>query len=98
MWSVMLTVTVAFASFSPEIAFVNAVSPSSSFSQMCKIDGYVRVPLDLPGEVLCFPAQLLKRSSIDFFVPTVFAALIVAGSACVVRAVGLWENQTGRVF
>ncbi|KAF9599076.1 hypothetical protein IFM89_033683 [Coptis chinensis] len=95
MWSLMLTVTVAVASLSPEIAFVTTISPTSSFSQACKGNGYGRVPLDLPGEVFCFPIQLFRKSSIDFLIPSVFAALIVAGSACVVRAMGLLENRTG---
>ncbi|PON51444.1 forkhead box protein G [Trema orientale] len=89
-WTVLLTVTVAVASFAPEIAFVTAISPSSSFSKSCNSKGLVRIPLSDPVDVLCFPAHMVKRSRIDFFVPTVFAALVVAGSACVVRSFGLW--------
>ncbi|KAF8397524.1 hypothetical protein HHK36_016441 [Tetracentron sinense] len=94
-WTVFLTVTVAVASFFPEIAFVSAISPSSSFSQACEAEGYVRVPLDIPGEVVCLPAHLFRNSKMDLFVPPVFAAVVVAGSACVVRAMGLWEDETG---
>ena len=89
-WTVLLTVTVAVASFAPEIAYVMAISPSSSFSKACNTKGLVRIPLNDPMEVLCFPSHMVKRSRIDFFVPTVFAALVVAGSACVVRSFGLY--------
>ncbi|KAJ1416867.1 hypothetical protein SESBI_17024 [Sesbania bispinosa] len=95
-WVTLLTLTVAVASFSPEVAFVSAISPSSSFSQKCKSksDGpIVRVPLDVPGDTLCFPAHLFTKSNIDLIVPPVFAALIVAASACMVGALGLWEHD-----
>lgn len=53
------------------------------------------MPLDVPGDILCFPAHMFVKSKIDLIVPPVFAAVIVAASACVVRAVGLWEyDQT----
>ncbi|XP_057425122.1 uncharacterized protein LOC130718538 [Lotus japonicus] len=96
-WVTLLTLTVAVASFSPEVAFVSAISPSSSFSQKCsksESDGsFIRVPLDNPSETLCLPAQLFAMSSIDIIVPPVFSALMVAASACVVRAVGLLEHD-----
>ncbi|XP_077244844.1 uncharacterized protein LOC143884884 [Tasmannia lanceolata] len=99
-WTALLTATVAVASFSPEMAFVSAISPLSSFSRACDIGegavgpGYViRVPLDGPGEAFCLPAQLFRRSMMDFFVPPAFAAVIVAGSVCFVRALGLWEEE-----
>ncbi|KAK7279452.1 hypothetical protein RJT34_24505 [Clitoria ternatea] len=88
-WVAVLTLTVAVASFSPEVAFVSAISPSSSFSQKCPHTS-VRLPLDVP---VCFPAQLFGKSRIDLIVPPIFAALIVAASACVVRAVALWEHD-----
>ncbi|KAF8395092.1 hypothetical protein HHK36_019032 [Tetracentron sinense] len=90
-WTVLLMVTVAVASFSPEIAFVSAISPSS-FSRACQYDGFVRIPLDGPGEMFCLPAHLFRRSTMDYFVPPVFAALVVAGSAFLVRALCLWED------
>ncbi|KAE8691090.1 putative Cytochrome P450 [Hibiscus syriacus] len=93
-WTVLLTLMVSIASFIPEMAFVSAVSPSSSFSRSCNAEGVVRIPLDLPREKLCLPAYTVKRSSVDFFVPTVFAGLVVAASACAVRSLGLWENET----
>ena len=86
---------VSIASFAPEMAFVSAVSPSSSFSRSCKTEGLVKIPLDFPREKVCLPAHMVKRSKMDFFVPTLFAGLVVAGSACVVRSLGLWESETG---
>jgi hypothetical protein len=90
-WTSLLTLTVAVASFSPEFAFVLTIS---SFSQGCEQEGTVRVPLDVPGEVMCLPAHLFKRSSVtDSIVSLLFAALVVAVSAWVVRAMGLWEDD-----
>ncbi|BAT95377.1 hypothetical protein LR48_Vigan02g140400 [Vigna angularis] len=91
-WVTVMTFTVAVASLSTEVAFVFALSSSHT----CKTnDGggsfvRVRVPLE---ETPCFPAHLLTKSSIDAIVPPIFAALIVAACACVVRAVGLWEHD-----
>ncbi|CAL9002503.1 unnamed protein product [Prunus brigantina] len=92
-WTTLLTLTVAVASFSPEVAFVSSISSTSSFSRACDSEGYVRVPSDVPGDILCLPAHLFSKSSIDFIVPPVFAAVVVAGSAFLVRAVGLWETD-----
>ncbi|KAJ4725856.1 putative Forkhead box protein G1 [Melia azedarach] len=94
-WTILLTLTVAMASFAPEVAFVSAISPSSSFSKSCHADGFVRIPLDFPKESVCLPSHMVRRSNLDFFVPTVFAALVVAGSAFVVRSLGLWESARG---
>ncbi|KAA0061944.1 forkhead box protein G1 [Cucumis melo var. makuwa] len=91
-WTALLTLTAAVASFAPEFIFANATSLHSSFSRSCRRDGYIRIPLDLPGDVLCLPANMVNRSSLDFFVPTVFAALGVGVSACFVRSLGLWEE------
>ncbi|KAL3531836.1 hypothetical protein ACH5RR_005357 [Cinchona calisaya] len=98
-WTTLLTLLAAVASFSPELAFVSAITPTSSFSQACRSQGLppegslttVRVPVDVPGEVLCLPAQLFMRSKMDLLVPPVFAAIIVAISAYVVKVLGLWE-------
>ncbi|KAL2953329.1 hypothetical protein AAZX31_19G158700 [Glycine max] len=87
-WIILLTLTVAVASMSPQVAFVSAITPSSSFSQKCSSGGSIRMPLDV-----CFPAHIFVRSKVDLIVPPVFAAVIVAASACVVRAVGLWEHD-----
>lgn len=85
----------ALASFAPEFAFVSAVSPSSTLSKSCHADGFVRIPLDFPKESVCLPSHMVKRSNLDFFVPTVFAALVVAGSAFAVRSLGLWDSPRG---
>ncbi|XP_050214399.1 uncharacterized protein LOC126665605 [Mercurialis annua] len=95
-WTALLTATVAVASFSPEMAFVSAISTSSSFSNECKVEGTVRIPLDFPGEIVCLPANLFERSKIDFIVPPVFAAVVVAGSAWVVRTLGLPVDREAR--
>ncbi|OIW13232.1 hypothetical protein TanjilG_02366 [Lupinus angustifolius] len=95
-WVTLLTLTVAVASFSPEVAFIAAISPSSSFSQRCKTksDGtFIRVPLDLPRDVICVSPHLFTNSYFDLIVPPIFAALIVAASAFVVQAMGLWEHD-----
>ncbi|MED6134645.1 hypothetical protein PIB30_038828 [Stylosanthes scabra] len=114
-WVTLLTLTVAVASLSPEVAFVSAISPSSPFSRNCNnnnikiihnnIEGstatttsnsnvkMIRVPLDLPGDTLCFPVELFFKSRIDIIVPPIFAAVVVAASACVVRSLGLWERD-----
>ncbi|KAE8717304.1 UNC93-like protein 3-like [Hibiscus syriacus] len=90
-WTFILTAMVAVASFSPEFAFVYAVSESSSFSKACGTEGLLRVPMDVAGEKLCLPVHLFGKSKIDWIIPPVFAALIVTGSAWVVRGMGLWE-------
>ncbi|EYU41702.1 hypothetical protein MIMGU_mgv1a020963mg, partial [Erythranthe guttata] len=97
-WTTILTVTVALASFIPELAFFSAMAPSSSLSEACSEAGAARLPLDIPSENLCFPSRLFKRSGLDFVVPPVFAAVVVAGSACVVRAMGLWEVEDDGQF
>ncbi|XVF55317.1 hypothetical protein PTKIN_Ptkin06aG0027500 [Pterospermum kingtungense] len=90
-WTVILTAMVAVASFSPEVAFVSAISQSSSFTKECGVEGSIRVPMDVPGEKLCLPAHHFGKSKIDWIVPPVFAAVIVTGSAWLVRGMALWE-------
>ncbi|KAL3839558.1 hypothetical protein ACJIZ3_024149 [Penstemon smallii] len=97
-WTALLTVTVAVASFSPELAFVSVIRPASSLSLACRESRSVRLPLDVPSEIFCFPGRVLKRSRIDMVVPPVFAAVIVAGSAFVVKALGLWEVENNEEF
>ncbi|XP_073113254.1 uncharacterized protein [Elaeis guineensis] len=94
-WTALITVTVAVAAFSPELAFVWAVSPSSSFALGCGgVGGAVRLPLEgPPGEVVCVPVHLFGRSKADFIIPPLFAALVVASSICFTWAVGLWEAE-----
>ncbi|EHA8586481.1 hypothetical protein COCNU_scaffold000429G000180 [Cocos nucifera] len=96
-WTALITLTVAVAAFSPELAFVWAVSPSSSFARGCGgVGGTVRLPLEgSPGEVVCVPVHLFGRSKADFIIPPLFAALVVASSVCFTRAVGLWEAEEG---
>ncbi|XP_004493892.1 uncharacterized protein [Cicer arietinum] len=89
-WITLLTLTVAVASISPQVTFVSAISPFSSFSQKCRSDGFIRMPLDVAGEILCFPSNFFVKSKIDLIVPPIFAAITVAASTCVVRAVGLF--------
>ncbi|XP_073136575.1 uncharacterized protein [Henckelia pumila] len=91
-WTALLTVTVAVAAFLPELAFVSAVSPDSS-AYCGGVAGSVRIPLDIPSESFCFRSQLAKKSKLDVMIPPIFAAMIVAGSACLVRALGLWEVE-----
>ncbi|XP_074290567.1 uncharacterized protein LOC141617281 [Silene latifolia] len=91
-WTTLLVVVVAVASFSPELAFLSTVSLSSTYSRSCGVHGLVRLPLDIPGERLCFPAYMMKRSSLDILIPTMFAALIVTSSALLLRSLGLWHN------
>ncbi|KAK3014376.1 hypothetical protein RJ639_009150 [Escallonia herrerae] len=89
-WTVLLTTMVAVASFAAEIAFISAVLPSSSSpSRSCCANGFNNIPLDASREMLCLPVHLVKRSTLDFLVPIVFEALVVAGSACMIRALGL---------
>ncbi|KAL8504655.1 hypothetical protein ACS0TY_016002 [Phlomoides rotata] len=92
-WTAVLTATVAVASFLPEWAFVSAISPSFALSHGCNRTGTVRLPLDIPSEDFCVAARLFKRTRIDVVVPPVFAAVIVAGSAWAVKALGLWEGE-----
>ncbi|KAM0941315.1 hypothetical protein DsansV1_C17g0147471 [Dioscorea sansibarensis] len=59
--------------------------------------GAVRVPMEgPPGEVVCVPEKLFERSKMEVVVPPLFAAMVVAGSACFVKAVGLWEDAEER--
>ncbi|KAF6143222.1 hypothetical protein GIB67_038063 [Kingdonia uniflora] len=37
--------------------------------------------------------SILRKSNLDYFVPPIFAAVVVAGSAIVVSALGLWEDD-----
>ncbi|KAK7396508.1 hypothetical protein VNO78_17561 [Psophocarpus tetragonolobus] len=91
-WITLLTLTVAVGSLSAQVGFVSAISSSSSFSQKCRTRGSIRIPLDVPGDILCFPAHMFVKSKVDLIVPPVFAAVIVVASASLVRAVALWEH------
>ncbi|KAJ0260104.1 Uncharacterized protein HA466_0063560 [Hirschfeldia incana] len=82
-WTVLLMLTVGFASFAPEMAFVSTLSSSSA---PCARDGLVRIPMDLPGEMVCVPSEMVKRSPYDFFVPTIFAGVMVVASVSLIRS------------
>ncbi|KAL1201953.1 hypothetical protein V5N11_014908 [Cardamine amara subsp. amara] len=87
MWTVLLMFTVAVASFAPEVAFVSTVSSSCGGG-----DGFVKIPMDFPGKSVCVPSHMVKRSHFDFFVPSVFAAVMVTASACLIRSCIGTEN------
>ncbi|KAL8115722.1 hypothetical protein AgCh_022280 [Apium graveolens] len=88
-WTIVLLVIVAVASFSAEFAFVMAVlPPSSSLSKTCKAEGFFRIPVEVSGQATCFPASMVKRSGLDVFVPIVCLALVVVGSASMLKVIG----------
>ncbi|OIV92122.1 hypothetical protein TanjilG_26980 [Lupinus angustifolius] len=64
-WITLLSITVALATFSLQVAFVSAISPSSSLAQKCKADGSIGIAMDVPRDILCFTAHLCMKSKID---------------------------------
>ncbi|XP_027930045.1 uncharacterized protein LOC114186202 [Vigna unguiculata] len=91
-WTLLLIVTVTVASVAPGVAFLLAISPPSSFSSKQPCNGvggeFVRIPLDFPTEIVCLPQHaVMSRSDLDFFLPTLFAALVVGASTCLLRSV-----------
>ena len=93
-WTTLLTAAVAASSVVPEIAFVWAVSPSSSFSLPCGGSGeMIRMPLDFPGEVICLPAAQFGSSRLEIVVPLFFAGAVVAAAAFLVKALAFWEDD-----
>ncbi|XP_010457986.1 PREDICTED: uncharacterized protein LOC104739362 [Camelina sativa] len=86
-WTVLLMFTVAVASFAPEMAFVSTVSSSCGGG-----DGFVKIPVDFAGESVCVPSSMVKRSRFDLFVPSIFAAVMVTASACLIRSCIGTEN------
>ncbi|XP_074290556.1 uncharacterized protein LOC141617270 [Silene latifolia] len=82
MWTVMLVLVAGVASIVPELAFLHS-------SQKCGVDGYVKIPMELPGMRVCLPAQMVKESPLDVLVPALFASLAVACSAYVLSNIGL---------
>ncbi|CAN8311556.1 unnamed protein product [Cochlearia groenlandica] len=83
-WTILLALTVAVASFAPEIAFVSTVSSSSSCGG--GRDGFVKIPMEFQRESVCVPSRMVKRSRFDLFVPSIFAAVMVTASACLIRS------------
>ncbi|AEC08164.1 hypothetical protein AtNW77_Chr2g0248331 [Arabidopsis thaliana] len=77
-WTILLMITVALASFAPEMAFVSKLKSSS--------DGFVRIPMDLPGEMLILPSEMVKNSYLDVFLPTIFAGVMVIASVSLLRS------------
>lgn len=49
-------------------------------------DGFVKLPMDFPGESVCVPSRMVKRSRFDLFLPSIFAAVMVTASACLIRS------------
>lgn len=59
LWTVLLILTVALASFAPEMAFMSKLSLSS--------DGFVKIPMNLPEEMVIVPSEMIKKSALDLF-------------------------------
>ncbi|KAG9128801.1 hypothetical protein Leryth_009562 [Lithospermum erythrorhizon] len=72
---------------SAEHAFMFSLSPSSNLSQSCVTQGLAGLPLDIPREIICVPAHLVKPSRFDALVPFVLAALLVSASANLIKCV-----------
>jgi hypothetical protein len=100
-WTMLLAAIVTIASISQEFAFSSSLSPTTDFSKACMTtpgtasdyngrQALFRVALDRPGDVICLPVDLFVKSAIDYIVPPIFAAVVVAASACFLQAVGLW--------
>ncbi|XP_004487246.1 uncharacterized protein [Cicer arietinum] len=86
-WTVLLIVTVVLVSLAPSLAFMFAVSQFSSSSKPCHRHQFVRIPFDSPTEMVCLPEHAVVSSShFDFFLPTLFAALVVSASTCLLRS------------
>jgi hypothetical protein len=84
-WTVLLIVTAVLASLAPGVAFMFAVSQSS---KLCQHHESVRIPFDSPTEMVCLPEYaVVSTSHFDFFLPTLFAALVVSVSTCLLRSV-----------
>ncbi|XP_028775754.1 uncharacterized protein LOC114732611 [Neltuma alba] len=82
-WTLLLVATVVLASLAPGIAFTLALSP-------CAGGAGVEIPLQFPGETVCFPEHaVITRSHLDFFLPTLFATLVVGASTCLLRSLAL---------
>ncbi|KAK4743234.1 hypothetical protein SAY87_001235 [Trapa incisa] len=53
--------------------------------------GLVGIPLGVQGEILRVPGNMVRVSEFDILLPTVFAAVAVFSSACLLRSLGLME-------
>ncbi|KAK7324995.1 hypothetical protein VNO77_29000 [Canavalia gladiata] len=90
-WTIQLVVTETLVSLAPGMAFVMTTSPSSPFSKGCEHHAvgefFVRILLDFPREIACLPERAVMNSShLDFFLPALFAALVVAASTCLLHS------------
>ncbi|KAJ8444823.1 hypothetical protein Cgig2_034058 [Carnegiea gigantea] len=110
-WTALLTATVGVAALSPEVAFIWTISPTSSVLTACGPNHrlFVRVPAELPSEVMCLPAKLFQLSAMDVLVPPIFAALVVginmyanvccdamkddADDVSCIKVTKLWQNK-----
>ncbi|KAK4254973.1 hypothetical protein QN277_008040 [Acacia crassicarpa] len=82
-WTLLLFTTVVLASLAPVIAFTLALSP-------CAGGAGVSIPLQLSAERVCLPEHtVITRSHFDFFLPTLFATLVVGVSTCLLRSLAL---------
>ncbi|CAK8536116.1 unnamed protein product [Lathyrus sativus] len=89
-WTVLLILTAVLASLAPGVAFMFAVSQFSSSlsSKPCHHHEFVRIPFDSPTEMVCLPEHaVVSTSQFDFFLPTLFAALVVSASTFLLRSV-----------
>lgn len=100
LWTLLLAATVTIAALSLEMGFGTATSPHAEIAEACALQinkaspscrRCFRLPLDGPRDALCVPASLFKKSSVDFAVPPIFAALVVTASALFVQGLGLWS-------
>ncbi|KAJ3682746.1 hypothetical protein LUZ60_012973 [Juncus effusus] len=92
-WTSIVTFTVAIAAFAPELAFVWSVSPAGRLTNACQF-GKVGLPMEGPvWEKICLPLENFGRTKADVFIPPIFAVTVVAGSVCIMRAIGLWEDD-----
>lgn len=99
-WTLVLAATVTVAALSLEMGFSNAISPHIEIAEACSLQSNkaspscrqcFRLPLDGPQDGLCVPANMFRKSGMDFAVPPIFAALVVTGSALFVQNLGLWS-------
>lgn len=99
-WTLMLAAAVTVAALSLEMGFSTAISPHMELAEACALQSNkaspscrqcFRLPLDGPRDGVCVPANIFKKSGMDFAVPPIFAALVVTASALFVQGLGLWS-------
>ncbi|GLJ16081.1 hypothetical protein SUGI_0267770 [Cryptomeria japonica] len=90
-WTTFLAAVVTVACMACQLAFTSAVLSRKGIGNMVKSEVFVRVPLDMPGDVICLPVALFRPSVMDFVIPPMFAAVVVTASACFVYAVEIWD-------